>query len=80
MWDLDGDYPTPRYLLWTGLALGGVMGLVSAGALIKGFTTEADTLNLVGVLGVILLMFLSFFLVLVTARELWSAPSHSPED
>lgn len=76
MWD-DDDYGTPRYLLWISIGLGAVMGVLSSGALIKALVTESDTIDFVALLGVILLIVLSFLLVTIGFRSMREAPEGS---
>lgn len=80
MCDDDDDYGRPRYLLWISIGLGGVIGVLGSGALIKALITEPDAINQVGLLGVILLIVLGFLLVSIGARSLRGAPEAPESD
>lgn len=78
MWDEEEDYLTPRYLLWTCIGLGSIIGVLSAGALITALMTSA--VSAFALAGLVLLLVLAFLLVSIGARSLREAPGQTRND
>ncbi len=75
MWDEEANYCTPRYLLWACIGLGGIMGLMGAGAIITVLiTSDVSGYSLASL---VLLLVQAFVLVSIGAKALQDAPNQS---
>jgi hypothetical protein len=74
MWDEEEDYLTPRYLLWTCIVLGSIIGVLSAAVLVTAFTSSAASgLTLASLV-------LTFLLISIGARSLREEPDQTHKD
>jgi hypothetical protein len=79
MWDEEEDYLTPRYLLWTCVGLGSIIGVISAGALITARTSLAAS-GFTFKTGLVPLLVLAFLLGSIGAKSLQGASDQTPKD